>query len=52
MTWLIVGGAIVGIAWCMRGSISLRKRDEYSAQNFTNDAYYAQFHSMNNHNNH
>lgn len=52
MTWLLVGGAIVGIAWCLRGSISLRKRDEYSIQHEINDIHYAQFHSMNSHNHH
>ncbi|MGC5328391.1 hypothetical protein [Brevibacillus sp. SYSU BS000544] len=52
MTWLIVGAAIVGIGFCMRGSISLRKRDEYSIQNYTNDVHYAQFQSMNDYNHH
>ncbi|WP_134686338.1 hypothetical protein [Brevibacillus migulae] len=39
---LILGGGLIGLAYCLRGSVSLRARDKFASKDFSGDAYYGQ----------
>jgi|GEM_PF-2871690 len=38
----ILAAGLMGVAYFMRGSVSLRARDEFATKDYKGDAYYAQ----------
>jgi len=42
--FFLVAGCVLGIAWFMRGSVSLRMRDEYAGRDYQSEATLNQIH--------